>query len=402
MAANGIIGREYEQQTLQDICTQKEAKLVAVYGPIEGPTETVVRFDPNGGQFADVPSYIQNTYTVNDTITIPGNPQRQYFTFKGWAGDPNATEPDITLDDIATKTYAADNLEGLAWYGTDESTGRKINVLYAVWKEDEVKLNYRWVDPEGNVHDANNDNASLSYYTEDIKILTVNTARGSEVTTYNTTLYKFVGWYSDPQCTQLVSTDLEWKPTKAEDAIWINGTTWYAKFDYNLTNLTITKAGSSDTNQSFVFHLKGTDTATSDVDIEVVIHGNGTVTIKDIPVGSYTLTEDVNWSWRYAFTSMTLDGGAALSNGATITLNALAAPNTHQIIVTNARSNPYWLSGDNYAVNVNGSTVPTRGAGDPVNPTANQDNAGKALPQKKYEYSGKEELSDDDNKKLLQ
>ena len=32
MAANEIIGREYEQHTLQYICEQEEARLVAVYG----------------------------------------------------------------------------------------------------------------------------------------------------------------------------------------------------------------------------------------------------------------------------------------------------------------------------------------------------------------------------------
>lgn len=69
-------------------------------------------------------------------------------------------------------------------------------------------------------------------------------------------------------------------------------------------DLTITKVVSDiDTlapNQTFIFEVKGKkDSSTSDISITVTIKGNGSVKIKNLPVGEYTVTEDENWSWRY-------------------------------------------------------------------------------------------------------
>ncbi len=32
---------------------------------------------------------------------------------------------------------------------------------------------------------------------------------------------------------------------------------------------------------------------------EVTIQGNGTENLVELPVGTYTIQEDTNWSWRY-------------------------------------------------------------------------------------------------------
>ena len=64
-------------------------------------------------------------------------------------------------------------------------------------------------------------------------------------------------------------------------------------------DLTIQKEGweEIDENQSFVFKVtKDDDPAFS---MEVVIHGNESVTIKDLEPGTYTVTEGIGWSWRY-------------------------------------------------------------------------------------------------------
>ena len=62
-------------------------------------------------------------------------------------------------------------------------------------------------------------------------------------------------------------------------------------------DLKITKRGadSIDENQSFVFHVTGQN----GVNIDVIIHGNDSVVIKQLPIGTYTVTEDTDWSWRY-------------------------------------------------------------------------------------------------------
>ena len=64
-------------------------------------------------------------------------------------------------------------------------------------------------------------------------------------------------------------------------------------------DLTIEKTGTQDIdeNQSFVFKVtKDGDTAFS---MDVVIQGNSSVTIKDLEPGTYTVTEETGWSWRY-------------------------------------------------------------------------------------------------------
>lgn len=70
---------------------------------------------------------------------------------------------------------------------------------------------------------------------------------------------------------------------------------------HKTANLTIIKTGAEaiDGNQTFLFRVQGTDQYTNDINILVTVHGNGQTTITDLPVGNYTVTEDINWSWRY-------------------------------------------------------------------------------------------------------
>ena len=64
-------------------------------------------------------------------------------------------------------------------------------------------------------------------------------------------------------------------------------------------DLTIQKEGweKIDENQSFVF--KVTKDGGSTFSMDVVIQGNSSVTIKDLEPGTYTVTEETGWSWRY-------------------------------------------------------------------------------------------------------
>lgn len=64
-------------------------------------------------------------------------------------------------------------------------------------------------------------------------------------------------------------------------------------------DLTIVKTGTQpiDENQSFVFRVKKDDD--SNFSMDVVIHGNDSVTIKGLKPGTYTVTEEIGWSWRY-------------------------------------------------------------------------------------------------------
>lgn len=64
------------------------------------------------------------------------------------------------------------------------------------------------------------------------------------------------------------------------------------------TSLTIINAGADlihDPNQSFLFTVSGPNGLT----FQVVITGNGSKTIRNLPLGDYTVTADTPWSWRY-------------------------------------------------------------------------------------------------------
>lgn len=103
-------------------------------------------------------------------------------------------------------------------------------------------------------------------------------------------------------------------------------------------DLTITKTGANttlDPNQSFLFHVSGPNSFSMDV----IIVGNGSVTIKDLPVGNYTVTEDESWSWRYTVS----DG-----NGKTVTVNPSGK---NSVTFNNTRDKTQWLDGNASAHN---------------------------------------------------
>ncbi len=66
-------------------------------------------------------------------------------------------------------------------------------------------------------------------------------------------------------------------------------------------DLTITKTVDAvEPNQTFLFHIRKDGADYMDVTVQVGAEKTGSVTIKGLPVGSYTVTEDAAWSWRYA------------------------------------------------------------------------------------------------------
>ena len=164
--------------------------------------------------------------------------------------------------------------------------------------------------------------------------------------------YKFVGWYSHWDCldSQWLSDDPHYKPTKAETALWADGTTYYAKFEVSTTTLTIVKDGvvgfgTVDLNQTFIFNIKG-----NGVNLDVTVNSkNGwSTTIDGLTVGvTYTVTEKTDWSWRYQCEGWTHGTASGKGNVATITLGLDGT-----ITFTNSRSQDKWLDGDSWCDNL--------------------------------------------------
>ena len=91
--------------------------------------------------------------------------------------------------------------------------------------------------------------------------------------------------------------------------------------------LNITKQGGA-ADESYVFDVFKDGVKYS----EVTVWGNGTETLVELPVGTYTISENTGWSWRYSANN----GGSA----------ALTAQNpTGSITCTNTKTNDQWLNG---------------------------------------------------------
>lgn len=220
------------------------------------------------------------------------------------------------------------------------------NVKIFYYQEKKATIEYKVVGPEGCGEVSN---------TKEILHAITGTAAGSAATASNDE-YRFVGWYKDAECTQPVDEDgwisgnkITPQKTKDYDDSLLNklmgyeSATYYAKFEYNNNDLSITKevSGTMDENQSFMFRVKGdsTDDRTKDIDVTVTIHGDGTVTVKDLPVGKYTVTELTEWSWRYTPDKTAKDITLKASGGNSLTF-------------TNTREKTNWLNGSSWCRNV--------------------------------------------------
>ena len=217
----------------------------------------------------------------------------------------------------------------------EDGTTAVKNVKIFYYTEQTVEIKYEVVGPTGC--------GTLDNYQESQLKVTTGVVKGSTPTAADG--FKFVGWYEDEACTQPVGA--VWvaanklTPQKTKDlgnnVMGYEAATYYAKFEYDVANLTITKSGAEDIdeNQSFIFTVTGPNNFSA----KVVIQGNDSVPIKGLKVGTYTVTEDTDWSWRYTPQNRTQS----------ITLNPAV---TNTVTFVNTRSKGKWLGGDAYKLNI--------------------------------------------------
>lgn len=214
------------------------------------------------------------------------------------------------------------------------------NVKTFYYTEQTVDIKYVVVGPDGCGTLDNYQEAQLKVMTGEVKGSTPVVAEG----------FKFVGWYKDQDCTQPVDeswvTNSKLTPDKTKNygtaekpVMGYEAATYYAKYEYDAADLTITKTGweAIDENQSFIFKVVG-----DNFEKKVVIKGNGSVTIKGLKIGTYTITEVSDWSWRYTPDEIVK----------TITLQPAQ---TNGVTFANTRAKDTWLGGDDYRQNKFGS-----------------------------------------------
>lgn len=266
-------------------------------------TSTSVQIDQEGQviMLYYVPA-TEQTYTVKYVEFVNGEPRNIADSVTKTTSDQQVVETAKDIEGFTPDKYQK----------TLELTAGGENVVTFYYTK-QVTINYFALE-----------GGSVTPGTETL-IRTTGEARGSTATPNPS--YKFVGWYDNAECTgEPIGTEATFVPQKV-DGVYAEAT-YYAKFELDVFDLTITKAGENiDPNQIFVFRVVSADGTT---DMEVTVKGTGSVKIKGLPLGTtYTVTEDTGWTWQY-----TPDNASQ-----TIEPNGDSA-----VTFTNTYSKPNWLT----------------------------------------------------------
>ncbi len=251
----------------------------------------------------------------------------------------------VTQDakDIPGYTLASAESQSIIIDIEDGTTAVK-NVKTFYYTEQTVDIKYEVVGPDGC--------GTLDNYQENQLKVTTGEVKGSAPTAAEG--FKFVGWYKDEDCTQPV--DADWvkdsklTPDKTKNygtaekpVMGYEAATYYAKFEDDVAQLTIAKQGAKldyDENQSFVFTVTGPNGYRE----RVVICGNGSVTIKNLKPGTYTVTEE-GWSWRYT------GNGPLNATISALVPGSVTFTNVRQTEESYSTNGWKWLGGDAYVNN---------------------------------------------------
>lgn len=262
-----------------------------------------------------------------------------------------------TKKDVAGYEYVSTTVNDAEKLALTQLTKENQEIVFDfenTYTEKQVTLKYIPVNPDGcpadklgSVELTGNTSSRNTTGVEETIGMRLGVAVGSTAT--GNEVLKFIGWYSDPECENLISADAAFMPTKvAGSDLWAEAT-YYAKFEYKFGDLKVIKTGIQDVDhdgklataeekQSSLFRVSGTSYSGQAIDMTVVIVGTDFTTIRDLPVGVYTVTEITDWSWRYAPNPASYEV-VVTENGSTVTF-------------TNSRQKTLWLSGDNWIQNL--------------------------------------------------
>ncbi|MBQ1931462.1 MAG: InlB B-repeat-containing protein, partial [Lachnospiraceae bacterium] len=215
---------------------------------------------PNGGAFADTSTAVK---VLEDQVWMPDlsayEPTRAGYVFAGW--DWIRTDDRIAIDPVATGTLLREDLTLMAKW-----TPIQYTVTYVV------------------------NGGELPSGADNPKSYTITTGVEHPIPTREDHVFK--GWYESQSFAGQAVDGFE--PGETGDKVF------YAKWEYDLAAMRITKKFAQgtpvDPEQTFIFHIVGEKTG---IDLRVHVKGAGSVNINGLPRGSYTVTEETQWSWRY-------------------------------------------------------------------------------------------------------
>lgn len=267
----------------------------------------------NGGSFENIQEDISYTVTVTVSPKTPGTSGDQSTTDTG-TGTIHVFKPELTFKDsdvwyggAAPENYNG-NLVEETWVNSDGTKKHDDADVAMLNTKPLLTLNYI---PEAGKIDANGKINTK----QDIKVkvdVTMPVGQTQTQTNVNAhTTFKHTPC-TDETCGWTV-------PTIPGDPAFL--------LHVKTCTLTVSKTGGTD-NESYVFDVFKDGEKYS----EVTVWGNGTETLVELPIGTYTISENAGWSWRYTANN----GGSA----------ELTAQNpTGSITCVNTKNNNQWLNG---------------------------------------------------------
>lgn len=267
----------------------------------------------NGGSFENIQEDISYTVTVTVSPKTPGTSGDQSTTDTG-TGTIHVFKPELTFKDsdvwyggAAPENYNG-NLVEETWVNSDGTKKHDDADVTMLNTKPLLTLNYI---PEAGKIDAN----SKINTKQDIKVkvdVTMPVGQTQTQTNVNAhTTFKHTPC-TDETCGWTV-------PTIPGDPAFL--------LHVKTCTLTVSKTGGTD-NESYVFDVFKDGEKYS----EVTVWGNGTETLVELPIGTYTISENAGWSWRYT-----------ANNGSSAELTAQNP--TGSITCVNTKNNNQWLNG---------------------------------------------------------
>ena len=222
-----------------------------------------------------------STYTL--TYTITSNKNGTNKASGNGSAKINVFTPVVTFQDSELNLrdipkYADENYVSVVWEHTADVEGQPVTV-----KSTEVSMT-------GN-------EPTLTYIYDPISGGTLTAEREVQVTEVkidNTDVLPYTTFIRKACTFNGCGHKADSTVTTKDQTKWVNFVVHVNTFD-----LTITKSGveAQDAGAPFVFNVSG-----NGVNMDVVVYGNRSVTIKDLPAGTYTVSEKSGY-WRYTCTT---------------------------------------------------------------------------------------------------
>lgn len=268
-----------------------------------------------------------------------------YAVKQGDAAVGNTVAPADCTDYTVTATFApisdGEGAQGVAnkMAGKSVDGTAKVHVLKPTLtaKAEDVTRYYG----ESYTPDGSNVNASVSWTDAKHSNITAADATGdAPYTTKDIQIgYDWVGKIgTDIVPNHDTDVNLTYKVNDNDITDKVNGDKSYKVIAKTCT-LTVNKsvAKTYSNNDSFIFNVVGKGNVPYNA--QVVINGAGTATLTGLPIGTYTVTEDTGWSWRY-----TCDNSSAST-----TLSA--SKDNDRLTITNKLTENNWLGNETFVIN---------------------------------------------------